>query len=1007
LTRPQALFDVAWEAGGDDPRGESPAALRAARLVRRLGDGYVAVGPWLLGTGHDAPPVERSPELDAFAEGCRAAGLNVFAGRWRVPGSPRTVLVEPSALYAQKDDLLKSLWESHGVDSLDAGWDFADRLLFGHAAALAIARYAAEWLGEGPEGVVAQAHGWTAGAAVLSLRALAPRVASIFTAHGTALGEALARGGAAAGDGLAGRSPAAAAKDVGALAMHSLEAAAARTADAVAAVGDLPALELVLFHRRPAEAILPPRPDAAFDAAEALVERTALARAAARAEAGPAAIARPSPAPPTPVEPEPPSPARAPLALPAALSGLETLARNWRWTWDPLARAVLAELHPETWARTGGSALRTLAEAPREALERTAADAGYVARVARAGDALARDLAAPAASAAAPVAYVCAEYGVHASLPVYSGGLGVLAGDHLRAASDLRTPLVAVGLLYRRGYLRQRLEGGLEQVALPETFLPEDGALVRATVDGKPLEVPVPLPGGIAVLHAWRADVGRVPLWLLDADHAGNHREHREATRTLYASEPEARLRQEILLGRGAVRLLARLGVRPSAWHVNEGHGAFALLERVFSAVHDGASFDDACASVRATSAFTTHTPVPAGHDRFPEALVRRHFADHPSRLGISWERFFGLGAAASDAGVFNMTGLALRLSSFVNGVSERHRQVSRDLLRAFTARPEEEVPVERVTNGVHLATWADDGVAALLGAGDRPVRGEDYAAAAPSLDLAALWDARRAARRRLVEAVRTQVRWGIGAAAAAPGRAAELEAGLDEGALWIGFARRFATYKRADLLFRDPARLRAILDRPGAPVRLVVAGKAHPADDRAKDLLSRLARLSSGEFAGRVYLLEGYDLALARALVAGVDVWLNTPRAPLEACGTSGMKAAACGALNLSVPDGWWPEAADGRNGWTIGDGAPHADEDAQDAADAASLYRLLEDEVVPAFFRRDPTGVPTEWLERVRHALATIPPVFDAARMVREYAERAYAPAAARGAGGTIATP
>jgi starch phosphorylase len=654
-----------------------------------------------------------------------------------------------------------------------------------------------------------------------------------------------------------------------------------------------------------------------------------------------------------------------------------------------------------------GNPVRLLREAPQGELDARAADAAYLRRLAAAAERTDAALAAPAVAtgeitAARPVAYVCAEYGVAECLPIYSGGLGILAGDHLRAASDLGVPLVAVGMLYRRGYMRQRLQGGVEQVALVEELDPRVVPLTLVTdAAGAPVEVEINLPATTLHLRVWRADVGRVALYLLDSDVDANRPEDRGVTHSLYGGDQEYRVRQEIVLGRGGVRLLARLGIEPSVFHINEGHGAFVVLERVAGFMREGLTFDEAREAVRATTVFTTHTPVPAGHDVFGEGLMRRHFSDAPDWLHVPWERFFALGASPDEPG-FNMTHLALRFAGFVNGVSRLHAEVSRGLLRPVCPHlTVEEVPVTSVTNGVHLSAWTSAEMAALLAGGGRPVEGSDFAKA-ERVSVDALWSVRSALRRGLLLRVAAHLRRSFEERDDSRALLERILERLAEPALYIGFARRFATYKRADLMLRDTARLSAILDSEERPVRVLIAGKAHPRDHAAKELLAKVSRLSrTDEFAGRLVVLENYDAGLARTLVQGVDVWLNTPRRPMEASGTSGMKAAANGALNVSVGDGWWPEGYAGDNGWLVVGDAPAAASDAvRDEVDAASLYGLLEEEVVPLFFRRDERGVPRAWAERVRRSLATIPPVFDAARMVREYRDLAYSPLAARSA-------
>ncbi len=707
--------------------------------------------------------------------------------------------------------------------------------------------------------------------------------------------------------------------------------------------------------------------------------------------------------------------------LPRALAGLERLARNLWWCWDAEAVNLFTELSPVAWARSGHEPLRFLQGLAPEDLAARAEDPAYVARLRRTLERFEAYLAesprtfelesaGPSAapvvlSEDAPVAYFCAEYGLHESLPIYSGGLGVLAGDHLKSASDLRLPLVAVGLFYAQGYLAQRIALDGEQhgaeLRNDPRVLPMEA--VRGP-DGAPLEVRLALPGRELCLRAWKVSVGRVPLYLLDTDVPANRPEDRAITEALYRGGPERRILQEIVLGRGGMRVLRALGIEPAVYHLNEGHAAFLALERVSHLVRrEGLQFEEARELVRATTAFTTHTPVPAGHDRFPEDLVRRHFSDAEEWVGLPWERFFALGQAPADGQAFNMTYLALRFAGYVNGVSRLHGAVSRKLLHPmWPGLCEGEVPVSSVTNGIHLATWTDPELARELGAHDRPVRPADFAQRAGALEDGRLWDLRMQGRARLLAHMRTRTERSFLARHDSPRLLQRTLDGLDPGALWIGFARRFAPYKRAHLLFQDPARLRAILADSERPVRLVVAGKAHPEDQHGKDIVRMVVgQTRSEDFVGKVFFLEDYDMDLARDLVQGVDVWLNNPIRMLEASGTSGMKAAANGALNLSIADGWWPEAADGLNGWTIGDGRVYEDQGLQDQLDAAVLYRLLEEEIVPMFYQRDARGLPLEWLARVKHDLATVPTVFNMDRQVEEYLAQAYLPLARRGHG------
>jgi phosphorylase/glycogen(starch) synthase len=697
--------------------------------------------------------------------------------------------------------------------------------------------------------------------------------------------------------------------------------------------------------------------------------------------------------------------------LPQALRGLERLARNFWWVWNGGVRSLFEELAPG-FARSGENPVAFLQSVGLDALDKKAKDQDYLRRlqsVCKRFDAYMATASqpmpvgtgpgAPAVSLQHPIAYFSAEFGVHHSLPIYSGGLGILAGDHLKSASDLNVPLVGVGLFYRFGYMSQQLSMDGQQVAADKENRSQKLAIeiVRAA-DGRPLEISLPLPGRELHLRAWKAMVGRIQLFLLDANLPQNRPEDRDITRNLYGGDVETRIQQEIVLGRGGVRLLRAMNIRPAVYHMNEGHAAFLTLERTSRLVRgEGLPFEAAREYVAQTTLFTTHTPVPAGHDRFAEDLVRRYFGDAEEWVGLPWDRFFALGQASGGTSEFNMTYLAMNFAGYVNGVSKLHGLASQKLLHAFwPGMLENEVPVGSITNGIHLATWTQSGIVRLLRGDDDTVRPADFGNAAriPARDL---WRVRQANKGLMVDTVRATLTKAFHARGDSPVLLSAMLAGLDDKALYLGFARRFAPYKRAHLLFSEPERLKRILNQPDRPVRIVVSGKAHPRDKMGQDILKSIVQIArSPEFLGKVIFVEDYDMAVARALVQGVDVWVNTPTRMEEASGTSGMKAAANGVLNLSIADGWWPEAADGGNGWTIGGSQVYGSTELQNQADATALYRLLEEEIVPTYFSRDGGGVPTTWVDMMKHCLETVPTLFNTDRMVTDYLTQAYRPLA-----------
>jgi glycogen phosphorylase len=692
------------------------------------------------------------------------------------------------------------------------------------------------------------------------------------------------------------------------------------------------------------------------------------------------------------------------LRLPEPLHPLARLARNYRWSWTVGGPQLFAHLGRHRWERAGENPVRLLRDLSPAELESAAGDAAFVEQVeqvaARVDAAVDLDRAAADIEAGA-IAFLCAEYGVHPSLPIYSGGLGALAGDILKEASDLHLPMVAVGLFYREGYFHQQVDTTGRQ---REHWLHTDPADVPAVPvtgeDGLPMTVAVPLHDREVRVGIWRVEVGRVPLYLLDSDVPGNDPLDRWITARLYVSDRELRLAQYAVLGIGGIRALQAMGIEPATVHLNEGHAALAGLELARQDVAGGRSFDEAIARVRARTVFTTHTPVPAGNETYPPEQMASLLGTMPADLGIDVGRLLALGRVrpGDEAEGPGMTVLGLRTSSRANGVSRRHGELAREMWRdVFDVASADEVPIGHVTNGVHVPTWTAAPMRRLLDrylGADWMAQAADPArwAAVDSIPDGEVWAARQELKADLVEFVRERSlndRLGRSEPLSYVQAAARA---LDPEVLTLGFARRVATYKRLGLLMSDVHRALQLLDGD-PPVQLLIAGKAHPADEEGKALIQRLFTMKDApRVAERVVFLEDYDLAIARRLVAGCDVWVNLPRAPMEASGTSGMKSALNGGLQLSVADGWWLEGFDGRNGWSI-PGELTDDPHEQDALDAEVLYSLLEREVVPRFADRGPDGVPHGWVEMVKRSIRTVGPQFAATRMVEQYRDEVYA--------------
>jgi starch phosphorylase len=712
-------------------------------------------------------------------------------------------------------------------------------------------------------------------------------------------------------------------------------------------------------------------------------------------------------------------------SLPEPLAPLRELMLNLRWSWHAGTRELFAALDPAG-QNPGSDPVALLGEIPPEHLSRLASDEDYLRRL----DAAARDLreylsaarwyqlsaGGDAGERPAAIAYFSPEYGIAAALPQYSGGLGILAGDHLKAASDLGVPLIGVGLLYRHGYFSQSLSADGWQLerypagdpnGLPLTLLRDDG--------GSPVVIVLALDEGRTVAaQVWLAQVGRVPLLLLDSYVEENEPALREVTDRLYGGGSEHRLRQELLLGMGGVRAVRAYCAltghpEPEVFHTNEGHAGFLGLERIREYAAQGLSFDEAIEVCRAGTVFTTHTPVPAGIDRFPRNLVESSFSGTAADPALPVDRVLALGAETYPGGdpeVFNMAVMGMRLAQRVNGVSRLHGRVSQEMFSGlWPGFDAGEVPVRSVTNGVHVATWvapeiltgAGDGEAGL-DAGPQDGRGDGTAwDRVAGLGATRMWEIRRALRRRLVAEARRRLRASWRQRGVSEAELSWIREVLDENVLTIGFARRVPSYKRLTLMLHDPERLTALLLDPRRPVQLVVAGKAHPADDGGKQLIQQMVRFADDPLVRRrIVFLPDYDMELGAAMVQGCDVWLNNPLRPLEACGTSGMKAALNGGLNLSVRDGWWDEWFDGENGWAIPSADDVADPARRDELEAAALYDLLEQVVAPLFYDAGADGLPHRWLEMVAHTFADLGPRAQASRMVREYVTEEYVPAA-----------
>jgi glycogen phosphorylase len=692
--------------------------------------------------------------------------------------------------------------------------------------------------------------------------------------------------------------------------------------------------------------------------------------------------------------------------IPERIDRLENLAYNLKWSWDYRARLLFKRLDPELWKDNQHNPVKLLLEIDPRRLETAAKDPDFLREYEVTMKHLDRDARGEKwfqhefpDLAQQKIAYFSAEFGLHTSLPIYSGGLGILAGDHCKEAADLGIPLTGVGFVYPQGYFHQRIQADGWQEDIYELLNRREAPVESVGPNDERLVVDLKVGSMKVFVVVWRVTLGSVPLYLMDTDFEQNAPVDRELSARLYGGDKEHRIRQEMVLGIGGVRVLRALGIQPNVFHANEGHTAFMLLERTRELVKSGQSFEEAAEQIRSTSIFTTHTPVPAGHDTFPFHMMEKHFSGYWDELGLTKQAFMDLGKFGDS---FNMTVLALRMAGWRNGVSHLHGRVTRRMWQSvWPDLPEDKIPITSVTNGVHAPTWIAPELGLLF---DRYLgpewveKHDDISFWNRVMDIPdeEFWNVHLFLKRKFLAFARerARARWTEDHVDAR--QVIAMGTLLDPDALTIGFARRFTGYKRASMIFHDLSRIKAILLDRWKPVQIVFAGKAHPADEHGKHLIHQIYSLAADNgMAGHVAFVENYEMHAAHFLTQGVDVWLNNPRPPLEACGTSGQKAATNGVLNVSVLDGWWYEGYNGNNGWAIGDPPEDIEVHYDDAADANSLYTLLEQQIVPLFYDRDQNGLPHGWIQMAKESIRSIVPRFSASRMLKEYASRMYVPA------------
>ncbi len=1015
---PDYLFEVSWEVcnkvNGLYPLISSKAPL----MYEQLKDNYITIGPDVWKETHENPEFIEDPQLfRSWREQAARENIHVRIGRWRTAGDPIAFLIDFTPLFGKKDKIFGDFWLQFGLNSLSGKWDYTEPAMFGYAAGQVIERFYQYHLGVNDK-LVAHFHNWMTGTGVLYLKENVPQCGTVFTVHNPILAASMEE----TGESLTGLDEhfniKSKVQSLDIVSKHSLEQVSAENADAFVAVSTETGNTCEMLHGRKPD-LITPGPDTdkqqsgdAHGGSVLIWEDHHLGKYreaydfVLQKAAGRYDLYKGKKQPEKKAVPMPPPESMRPrwekvtiqINVPESLNMLPELARNIWWTWNYEARDLFASIDAGLWVQCGKNPVVLMEHLTMEHYDRLQQDGTFMKQYADVSNKFTAYMQEGEKKASQKIAYFSMEYGLDENIRIYSGGLGVLAGDFLKQASDDNIDMIGVGLLYRYGYFTQNLTTGGEQ---SDSYHPHDFARMFAVPardeNGKQIRVSIAFPGRTLHVRVWRIDVGRVPLFLLDTDVHENQSFDRFITHQLYGGDWENRFKQEFLLGIGGIRILDALGLQPDIYHCNEGHAAFTGLERLRKFVqNEQLGFYEALEVVRASSLFTTHTPVPAGHDYFSEDLLRTYMPHYADRLGISWETFMGLGKMnpQDPHEDYSMSVLAAKLAQNVNGVSLIHGKVSREMFNdLYPGYFPEEIHIGHVTNGVHYSSWTDKEWQQLY----LKTFGKDFLKDVSQQSVwekihdvpdKTIWTLRNKRRKQLIEYIEHRLLNNLHRRQETPRKIYQLIEAVDENTLTIGFARRFATYKRAHLLFNDLERLKRIVNKPGMPVQFIYAGKAHPADKAGQELIRFILEVSrKKDFLGKVLFLEDYDMELGRELVKGVDIWLNTPTRPLEASGTSGQKAVLNGVLNFSVLDGWWAEGYKEDAGWQLKEEKTFENQDFQNELDAETIYNILESEIAPMFYDRNDQGVPKEWIRRIKNCIAGIAPHYTNKRMMDDY--------------------
>ncbi len=997
---PDYIFEVSWEVCNQMGKLHGLIRSKAPVLSGKYKDNYICIGPDVWKETHKHPEFAEDTNLfSAWREHATEQKIHVRIGRWQIKGEPIAILVDFTPLFAQKDKIFTDYWLKYGLNSLSGKWDYTEPAMFGYVVGQAIESFYDFYL-SAHDRLVVHFHEWTTGTGVLYHHDKVPQAGTIFSNQGTLLGKTMAKRGESISEKLDRINVESKAQELDIVSKHSLEQVASRNADVFITISEERARECAHVLGTEPDLVIPDEKskeiiDLYHKAYDMVLQMAGDRYNLYKDKKQPVrAVSMP------PVESMRPKWKKVSIGVnvPDALRFLPELARNIWWTWNVDALELFKGIDTQLWDKCDKNPIILVEHLSMEHYERLQKDKLFMRQYRKVVSEFSAYMEHGKKKQSKKIAYFSMEYGLNEHIKIYSGGLGVLAGDFLKQASDDNVDMVGIGLMYRYGYFIQSLSIHGEQL---DTYHPHDFARMFAIPvrdeNGERLKIQIAFPGRTLHARVWRIDVGRITLYLLDTDMSENQPVDRFITHQLYGGDWENRFKQEFLLGIGGIRILDALGIHPDVYHCNEGHAAFTGLERLRKHVQDDKlSFYEALEVVRASSLFTTHTPVPAGHDFFSEDMLRTYMPHYADRLGISWETFMGLGKMnpQDPKEDYSMSVLAAKLAKHVNGVSKIHGKVSRNMFKdLYPGYYPEEIHIGHVTNGVHYGSWTAGEWQDLY----RRTFGDDFLKDISdpvvwekihSVADKEIWDLRNKSRKRLLEYIEQRLLNNLERRQETPRKIYQLMEAVDDTTLTIGFARRFATYKRAHLLFNDLERLSRIVNNPDMPVQFIYAGKAHPADKAGQDLIKRILEISrKKEFRGKILFLEDYDMELGRELVKGVDVWLNTPTRPQEASGTSGQKAVLNGVMNLSVLDGWWAEGYVEETGWKLKEEKTFENQEFQNELDAETVYNLLETEVTPMFYERDDEDVPKQWVQWIKNCIAGIAPHYTNKRMMDDY--------------------